>query len=110
VTKRATRPVVVAIPTDGDFGAVLRYAVVEVRVHRCDLRLVHAHTPGDGSHPDAVLQRAVDVARLMTGPTARIDARLVAGPAVKAVLSASPDARVVVLRRRDSLEHDPRLS
>ena len=100
---RDEHPIVVAIPTDDDLDTALSYAAAEARLHRCGLRLVHAHADGDEGHAELVLARAAVVARLLAGPSVRVSTRRVAGAPVEAVLSASPDAFLVVLRDRDSL-------
>ena len=100
---REERPVVVAVPTDDDLEAVLRYAVAEARIHHCGVRLVHAHESGDEGHAEVVLGRARSMARLVAGPSVRISTQRVAGPPVTSVLATSADARLVVVRRRDSL-------
>lgn len=100
---RDERPIVVAIPTDDDLDTALTYAAAEARLHRCELRLVHADQDGDEGHAELVLARAAAMARLLAGPSVRVTTRRVAGTPVAAVLSASPDAFLVVLRSRDSL-------
>jgi len=103
MTTNNEHPIVVAIPTDDDLEAVLRYAVAEARIHNCGVRLVHAHESGDEGYAEVVLGRAQSVARLLAGPSVRIRTRRIAGLPVQSVLAASTDARLVVLRRRDSL-------
>lgn len=103
MTTHNEHPIVVAIPTDDDLETALSYAAAEARLHRCGLRLVHAHDEGDEGHAELVLARAAAMARLLAGPSIRLSTRRVAGPPVGAVLSASPDASLVVLRSRDAL-------
>lgn len=103
MTERSARPIVVAVPNDDDLESALHYAASEARIHHCGIRLVHAHAPGDEGRAELVLGRARAVARLLAGPSVRISTRRVVGAPVHGVLRSSPDARVVVLRRRDSL-------
>jgi nucleotide-binding universal stress UspA family protein len=103
MTTHDHHPIVVAIPTDDDLDTALSYAAAEARLHGCGLRLVHAHHAGDEGHAELVLARAAAMARLLAGPSVRVTTRRVAGAPVEAVLSASPDALLVVLRSRDSL-------
>jgi nucleotide-binding universal stress UspA family protein len=103
VTKRDARQIVVAVPTDDDVEGILHYAATEAQVHSCGLCLVHAHDPGDDDRAAAVLRNAVAVAKLLAGPSVRISSRRVTGPPVESVLAADPRARVLVVRRRDSL-------
>jgi nucleotide-binding universal stress UspA family protein len=103
MTQHEAHPIVVAVPTDDDLDAVLHYAAAEARIHGCGLRLVHAHSPGADDDADNVLRRAAALTRLLAGPSVRISVRRVIGPPVEAVLAASRDALVVVLRNRDSL-------
>lgn len=98
-----TRPIVVAVPNDDDIEVLLHYAAVEARLHDCGLRLVHADASGDTDRAVAVLRRAVAVSKLLAGPSVHVTSRRLTGPPVESVLEASPDARVVALRRRDSL-------
>lgn len=103
MTTHDDRPIVVATPTDDDLDTALSYAAHEARLHRCGLRLVHAHHDGDEAHAEVVLARAAAVARLLAGPTVRVTTHRVAGAPVEAVLDLSADAFFVVLRSRDSL-------
>jgi hypothetical protein len=64
---------------------------------------MHSYAAGDRAWGEAVLRRAVALAEVMAGPHVPVTGRLVAGPPVEAVLAASPDARLVVVRRRDVL-------
>jgi nucleotide-binding universal stress UspA family protein len=101
--KQHAHPIVVAVPDDHDVEVVLDYAAAEARVHRCGLRLVHALHDGDKGRAEVVLARAADTARALAGPSVTVTTRAVVGPPVAAVLSASHDAQLVVLRRRDML-------
>lgn len=85
----ATGPVVLAVPDD-DIAAALRFAVAEATEQGCGLRLVAYDAP--------VLARTL--ARVRGVP---VEGRLVQGTPVRAVLDASADARLVVVRRRDLL-------
>lgn len=84
-----TAPVVLAALGD-DVTAALGFAVDEARRHRCGLRVV-AYEPEVLA---AVLDEVGEV------PVAGL---LVSGAPVRAVLDASADARLVVVRRRDLL-------
>ena len=103
-------PIVVSVPRGG-LGAALRFAAAEAAVHQCPVRLVHAYEPGPTlSGPPVteagaarVLRAAVRDAVQTLGPGTEVTGELVRGPCVEAVLDASPDARVVVLQRRDLL-------
>lgn len=103
MTQPDARPIVVAVPNDDDIEAVLHYATAEARLYGCGLRLVHAHPPGAGDHADTVLRRASAVARLLAGPSVRTSVRRVTGAPIESVLTTNRDARLVVLRSRDSL-------
>lgn len=85
----ASGPVVLAVPDD-DLDAALRFAVAEAAEQGCGLRLV--------AYDAAVLERTL--ARVHGVPA---EGRIVTGPPVRAVLDASADARLVVVRRRDLL-------
>ncbi|GAA1161305.1 hypothetical protein [Nocardioides aquiterrae] len=85
----ATGPVVLAVPDD-DIDAALRFAVAEAADHGSGLRLV--------AYDAAVLDRTL--ARVRGVPA---EGRIVQGTPVRAVLDASADARLVVVRRRDLL-------
>lgn len=82
-------PIVLAAP-DGDIEAALAFAVDLTRRHGCGLRVV-AYDP-------TMLHRVLD--RVDDVP---VEGRLVCGAPVRAVLDASADARLVVVRRRDLL-------
>ncbi|WP_395659361.1 hypothetical protein [Nocardioides sp.] len=84
-----TAPVVLAA-LDDEVGAALAFALDEARRHHCPLRVV--------AYEDDVLQRVL--ARVGEVPA---EGRLVSGTPVRAVLDASADARLVVVRRRDLL-------
>jgi hypothetical protein len=103
MSEHNSRPVVVAVPNDDDLESSVHYAASEARIHQCGMRLVHAHPSGDEGHAELVLGRARAMARLLAGPSVRISTRRVVGEPVVSVLRSNPDARVVVLRRRDSL-------
>jgi nucleotide-binding universal stress UspA family protein len=85
----ATGPVVLAVPDD-DIEAALRFAVAEATEQGCGVRLV--------AYDAAVLDRTLALVRGV--PT---EGRIVQGTPVRAVLDASADARLVVVRRRDLL-------
>jgi nucleotide-binding universal stress UspA family protein len=82
-------PIVLAV-LDDDVEAALRFAVAAATEQGCGLRLV--------AYDAAVLDRARARVRGVPG-----ECRLVHGAPVRAVLDASADARLVVVRRRDLL-------
>lgn len=82
-------PVVLAA-LDDEVGAALEFAVDEARRHDCPLRVV--------AYEQTVLTRVL--ARVGDLPA---EGHLVTGTPVRAVLDASADARLVVVRRRDLL-------
>ncbi len=82
-------PVVLAV-LDDDVDAAMQFAVAEATEQGCGLRLV--------AYDDAVLGRALTRVRGIP-----VEGRLVHGAPVRAVLDASADARLVVVRRRDLL-------
>lgn len=84
-----TAPVVLAA-LDDEVGAALEFAVDEARRHGCPVRVV--------AYDREVLARVL--ARVEGVPA---QGNLVTGTPVRAVLDASSDARLVVVRRRDLL-------
>ena len=82
-------PVVLAVPDD-DVATALAFAIDEAARHACGLRLV--------GYDEAMLR---EVAARVAGVV--VEVRVVRGPPVRAVLDASADARLVVVRRRDLL-------
>ena len=85
----SSAPVVLAALGD-DVGAALDFAVDEARRHRCGLRVV--------AYEEEVLETVLAQVGEVTA-----EGLLVSGAPVRAVLDASADARLVVVRRRDLL-------
>lgn len=82
-------PIVLTVPDD-DLDAPLAFALGEARRHGCGIRLV--------GYDEEVLRRVADRAHGVPTTT-----QVVHGPPVRAVLDASADARLVVVRKRDLL-------
>ncbi|WP_395691451.1 hypothetical protein [Nocardioides sp.] len=89
-TQAQPRSPVVLAALDDDVSAALSFALDEARRQGCPLRVV--------AYDEGVLERVLDRVGGVPG-----EGRLVTGTPVRAVLDASADARLVVVRRRDLL-------
>lgn len=112
MTEQNPNPVVVAVGNES-VDAALAYGVAEAQRHGCGVHLVHVvHVVATG--PDTVLVDATDVERIgrdtlnealekardLAPDDVQVTGQVLHGALVPALVSAVPDARLIVLQRR----------